>query len=269
MSDQEPPNAARLEKFRPFAELISSLTFLTRLPIPFARTLDLPPLTQSMRLFAVAGAIIGALNGLVLVGLQALNLPSLLCAALTCMFGLLITGGLHEDGLADSADGLFGGKTREDRLLIMRDSRIGSYGAMAVLTCLLARVASYEALLGFGAISCIAVMAAVGAFSRAMVVDLMWATKSARSDGLSVLAGRPGRNSALLAIFTGGGLALAAGLNLRPESGVVAVLGAAAVTGLMRRYAMRQIGGQTGDICGATQVLVEITMFVIFLAMIG
>ena len=71
------------------------------------------------------------------------------------------------------------------------------------------------------------------------------------------------------AIVTGGALAIVAGLNLRPESGVVAVLAAAGITGLIRRYAMRQIGGQTGDICGATQVLVEITMFVVFLAMIG
>ena len=269
MSDVLPPNDARPEKFRPFAELISSLSFLTRLPIPFARTIDPPALSQSMRFFAVAGAFIGALNGVVLVGLQALNVPSLLGAALTCIFGLMVTGGLHEDGLADSADGLFGGKTREDRLLIMRDSRIGSYGAMALMTCLLARAASYEVLLGLPVYACIAVMAATGAFSRAMVVDMMWATKSARSDGLSALAGRPGRNSALFAIVTGGALVFGAGLYLRPESGVVAVLAATGVTGLIRRYAMRQIGGQTGDICGATQVLVEITLFTVFLAMIG
>ena len=269
MNDVLPPNDVRSEKFRPFAEIISSLSFLTRLPIPFAKTLDPPPLAQSMRFFALAGAIVGALNGLVLEGLQALHVPSLLAAALTCMFGLLVTGGLHEDGLADSADGLFGGKTREDRLHIMHDSRIGSFGAMALITCLLARVASYEALLALPAYACIAIVAATAAFSRAMVVDMMWATKSARSDGLSVLAGRPGRGAALFAIVTGGALAIVAGLNLRPESGVVAVLAAAGITGLIRRYAMRQIGGQTGDICGATQVLVEITMFVVFLAMIG
>ncbi len=269
MSDATPPNDAREEKFRPFAEIIGSLSFLTRLPIPFARTLDMPPLAQSMRFFAVAGACIGGMNGLVLVGLQAINLPPLLAAAITCAFGLMLTGGLHEDGLADSADGLFGGKTREDRLLIMRDSRIGSYGTMALITCLLARAASYEALLALPAFVSISVMAATGAFSRAMVVDMMWATKSARSDGLSVLAGRPGRSAALFAIVTGGALVFFAGFTLRPESGVVAVLAAAAITGLIRRYAMRQIGGQTGDICGTTQVLAEIVMFAVFLAMIG
>lgn len=269
MSDVVPPNDARPSNFRPFAELICSLSFLTRLPIPFARTLDMPSLAQSMRFFAVAGAGIGALNGLVLVGLHWLHVPPLLAAAITCMFGLMLTGSLHEDGLADSADGLFGGKTREDRLRIMRDSRIGSYGALALMTCLLARAASYEVLLALPASTCIIIMAAVGAFSRAMMVDMMWATKLARSDGLAVLAGRPRRNAALFSIITGGALVIAAGFMLRPESGVIAVLAATGVTGLIRRFAMRSIGGQTGDVCGATQIIVEITLFAVFLAMIG
>ena len=269
MSDVLPPNDARPGKFRPFAELICSLRFLTRLPIPFARTLDMPALADSMRFFAVAGAAVGALNGLVLLGLHGVNLPPLMAATITCMFGLMLTGGLHEDGLADSADGLFGGKTRDDRLRIMRDSQIGSYGAMALITCLMVRVASYEVLLALPPMACLAIMAATGAFSRAMVVDMMWATKSARNDGLAVLAGRPSRNAALFAIITGGALVIAAGFNLRAESGIVAVLAATGITGLIRRYAMRLIGGQTGDICGATQVLVEITLFAVFLAMIG
>lgn len=269
MSDELPANAASARRLRPFAELLFSLGFLTRLPIPFTRTLDPPALSQSMRFFAVAGGIVGALNGLALVGLHVLHVPPLMAAAITCLLGTIVTGGLHEDGLADSADGLFGGKDRDQRLAIMRDSRIGSYGAVALITCLLARVGAYEALYGLAPITVILIAAAVGAFSRAMIVDMMWATRAARVDGLSVFAGRPGRNSALFAIFTGGVVTLAAGMTVKVESGVIAILAAAAVTGLLRRIAMRMIGGQTGDICGATQVLVEITMLAIFTSMIS
>jgi adenosylcobinamide-GDP ribazoletransferase len=269
MSDNPTPIAETGTRFRPFAELIFSLSFLTRLPIPFSRTLDPPALAQSMRFFAVAGALIGAANGVFLVLLHTLHVPPVMAAAFTCLFGLMVTGGLHEDGLADSADGLFGGKSRESRLEIMRDSRIGSYGAMALFSCLLARVGAFEALYNFPAWVSISIIASSAAFSRAMVVDLMWATRPARADGLSVFAGRPSRNSALFAIVIGGALVIATGALVRPESGVAAVLAALAITGMMRRTAVRLIGGQTGDICGATQVLVELSMLAVFTSMIG
>jgi adenosylcobinamide-GDP ribazoletransferase len=268
MSDTPPRLDAATSQFRPFAELIFSMSFLTRLPIPFARTLDPPPLSQSMRLFAVAGGMIGAINGLVYVGLLFLHVPPLMSAAITLLIGLMINGGLHEDGLADSADGLFGGKTREQRLAIMRDSRIGSYGAMALITCLLARAGALLTLSDLPPLTIIAILAAAASFSRVMVVDLVWATRPARNDGLSVFAGQPQRSTALFAIVTGAALAICAGLLIKQESGVIAVLAAAAVTGLVRYYAIKLIGGQTGDICGATQILTELVMLAVYTAMI-
>jgi adenosylcobinamide-GDP ribazoletransferase len=269
MSDTLPETNGETGKFRPFAELLFSLRFLTRLPIPFTRTLDPPLLSHSMRFFGFAGALIGALNGVVLIGLHALHLPSLMAATLTCAFGALVTGALHEDGLSDMMDGLFGGKSREQRLLIMRDSRIGNYGATALILAMLARVSAYEALINLPISTAILLLAAAGAFSRAMVVDLLWATKSARGDGLSVFAGRPGRNSALFAIITAGALTIFAGLQIKNASGVVAILAACVITAVLRRLAVRMIGGQTGDVCGAVQVLSEISMLATFSAMIG
>ncbi len=269
MSDIPPNTSGERGRFRPFAELLFSLRFLTRLPIPFTRTLDPPPLAESMRFFALAGAFIGTLNGLVLLGLHYLHLPALMAATLTCASAALITGALHEDGLSDMVDGLFGGKSREQRLLIMRDSRIGNYGAIALILAMLTRVAAYEALLNLSLTTVILIFAASGAFSRAMVVDLLWATRSARSDGLSVFAGRPGRNSALFAILFGGALTVCAGFQIQQASGVVAILAACAVTAVVRRLAIRMIGGQTGDVCGAVQVLSEIAMLAVFTSMIG
>jgi adenosylcobinamide-GDP ribazoletransferase len=269
MSDTLHKENEEPRKFRPFAELLVSLRFLTRFPVPFSRTIDPLPLSQGMRFFAVAGLLIGAISGFILVGLRSLHVPVLMAAAFTCMLGALITGALHEDGLADTVDGLFGGKTREQRLLIMRDSRIGTYGAIALGLAMLIRVGAYEALFTLPSTTTILLIAAAGGFSRAMVVDMMWATRPARSDGLSVLAGRPGRNTALFAIASGGAFTVYAGLGVQDVSGFIAILAALAVTGLLRRLAMQQIGGQTGDICGAVQVLSEIVMLAVFTSMIG
>lgn len=269
MSDTLPNANGENRKFRPFVELLFSLSFLTRLPIPFVRTFDPPPLAQSMRFFSIAGAVVGGLNGLVLMALQSLHVQSLMACALTCAIGTLITGALHEDGLSDMVDGFFGGRSREQRLTIMRDSHIGNYGAMALIFAVLARVGAYQALIVLPILSVVILLAAAGAFSRAMVVDLMWATRNARNDGLSVFAGRPSRNSALFAIISGGALVVYAGTRIEGYSGALAILAACAVTALLRRLAMRMIGGQTGDVCGAVQVLSEIAMLAVFTAMIG
>ena len=255
-------------RIRPVSELLLALRFLTRMPIPFARTVDPVPLASAMRMFAVAGALIGAVNGLVLVGLSYLHLPGLIAGFLTVGFGLFLTGALHEDGLADTADGLFGGRTRERRLEIMRDSRIGTYGACALILFLVIKAEAYQALLNLPMWQSVVTMAAVGAFSRAMVVDMMWATRPARTDGLAAQAGRPTRNAGLFAIVTGGALALWAGWPTAPILGVEAMLVALVITGLMRRLATRLVGGQTGDICGAVQVLVECGMLLTYLASI-
>ena len=268
MNDNFHQNSEGSGRFRPISEILLALRFLTRLPIPFARTVDPVPLASAMRMFAVAGACVGALNGFMLLGLSYLHLPGQIDAILTVGFGLFLTGALHEDGLADTADGLLGGHTRERRLEIMRDSRIGTYGACALILALLIRVEAFQALVTYPFWQAVAILSAVGAFSRAMVVDMMWATRPARTDGLAAFAGRPNRNAGLFAIVTGGALAVLAGWPTAPILGAEAMLVALVTTGLMRRLATRLVGGQTGDICGAVQVLVEIGMLLTFLASI-
>jgi adenosylcobinamide-GDP ribazoletransferase len=269
MNDTSQPTSENTWKIRPFAETLLALRFLTRLPIPFTRTLDLPPLASAMRFFPVAGAIIGAISAGVLIGANTLGLPSLLAAATALAVGTLVTGALHEDGLADVADGFGGGKTREERLEIMRDSRIGTYGTIALVLSYLARAAIYETLSGEQPLTILALFAGAAAFSRALVVDLLWATRPARSDGLSVFAGRPSRRSALFSLIIGGiGAAVAAGVVLSPEVSILAITSAGIMLALMRALSMRQIGGQTGDVCGAVQVLTELTMLTVYVSTI-
>ena len=169
MSDTLPSDGEHDARFRPLAEMLAALRFLTRLPIPFARTVDPVPLSQAMRSFPLAGAAIGAANGLVLEAVGHLHIPTLMATGLALGFGLFITGALHEDGLADTADGLFGGHTRERRLEIMRDSRIGSYGACALGLAFLIKAGAYQALLDLPFWQVIGILAGVGAFSRTMV----------------------------------------------------------------------------------------------------
>jgi adenosylcobinamide-GDP ribazoletransferase len=269
MSDTLSNSPENRRGFRPFAEILVSLRFLTRIPIPFISTIDPPSLARSMRFFGVAGAVIGAVNGIALVALSWLHLPAMMAAVLTSGFGLVLTGALHEDGLADTADGLFGGRDHERRLLIMKDSRIGTYGASALMVALLLRISAYMTLLALPNYIIILLLAATGAFSRAMVVDMMWATKSARSDGLSTSVGRPSRNSALFVILTSGILTLCAGAFVFADVGLLALAAASLLTALLRRTAIRLIGGQTGDICGAVQVVAELGMLVAIAARIG
>ena len=137
---------------------------------------------------------------------------------------------MHEDGLADVADGFGGGHTREQRLEIMRDSRIGTYGTIALCLTFIGRAAIYETLSGVEPLTILALLAGAAAFSRSLVVDLLWATRPARSDGLSVFAGRPGKRSALFSLLTGGiGAAVAVGLALSPEIAVIAIIAAGIV----------------------------------------
>ena len=263
------PTSENTWKIRPFAETLLALSFLTRLPIPFVRTLDMPPLAQAMRFFPLAGALIGCISAGVLIGANMLGLPSLLAAVIALSVGTLVTGALHEDGLADVADGFGGGKTREARLEIMRDSRIGTYGTIALVLSYIGRAAIYETLSGAQPLTILALFAGAAAFSRALVVDLLWATRPARSDGLSVFAGRPSRRSALFSLMTGGiGAAVAAGFVLSPEISVLAIAAAGIILALMRALCMRQIGGQTGDVCGAVQVLTELTMLAVYVSTI-
>jgi adenosylcobinamide-GDP ribazoletransferase len=259
--NQEPESTGQI---RPLAEVIGALKFLTRLPIPLARTVDHVPLHQSMRFFAVAGAVIGAAVGGVLWALLFVKVPPLLAAVLAYAMGIVITGALHEDGVADTFDGLAGDQDRERRLEIMRDSRNGTFGTLALVVTAAAKISCLFALTQLAGPVVVAICAAAAAFSRALIVDLLWATKPARSNGLSHMAGRPSRNTVLLAVISGAVLVFYAGYLTHLVAAVYALALALCVTAIIRRWAVAKIGGQTGDICGAAQVLSEIAILIAF-----
>ncbi|MGE4279047.1 MAG: adenosylcobinamide-GDP ribazoletransferase [Magnetospirillum sp.] len=232
-------------------DLLLAVSFLTRLPVPFCPAYVEGGLARAMRLFPLAGAVVGALGGAVFLAAH-MVLPPLGAALLALLVAIVLTGALHEDGLADTADGLGARGGREKRLEVMRDSRSGAYGVLALLFSLGLRAAALAAapsgLAGLGA------MVAAAAFSRACVPALMQVLPPARADGLGAGAGTPHAGIAASALVLGCVLAaLGCGMDAAPAVLVSLVV----VIGLVW-LARRQFGGYTGDILGACQQLAEI-----------
>lgn len=174
----------------------------------------------------------------------------------------LLTGGLHEDGLADSADGLFGGKDRDHALTIMKDSRIGSYGVIALVVSFGLRASALAALGALGS-TWLAPAALLGAaaFSRALMIWHWSHLPPARSGGTAVAVGQPQPQARLLALCMGGALTLPL-LACGVSPGAL-VLSLAVTTGaamLFTRLAHNKINGHTGDTIGATQQITEMAL---------
>ncbi|MES2846950.1 MAG: adenosylcobinamide-GDP ribazoletransferase [Pseudomonadota bacterium] len=232
-------------------DIRAAFGLLTRLPVRGVAG-DASRGAASAWAWPIVGAIVGAAVALAgSVGLM-LGLPVAWVAAVCLAVSSLMTGALHEDGLADTADGLFGGWTVERRLEIMKDSHVGSYGVLALLLVTLARWSALTALLAAGGHW--GALIAVGAVSRAPMAVLMAALPQARRGGLSAAVGRPSQGVAVAAV----GVAVLLGLIF----GGFAVLGMVVLAGVacagLGWAAKARIGGQTGDILGASQQLAEV-----------
>ncbi|MFV2053088.1 adenosylcobinamide-GDP ribazoletransferase [Aliiroseovarius sp. YM-037] len=240
------------EKLVESSDVVTALQLLTRLPLPAT---DAPKRSaQAVWAYPVAGVVVGALAALVgTIGLW-LGLNTAIVAALTLLTFTVTTGAMHEDGLADSADGLWGDWDRARRLEIMRDSRIGTYGVIALVMSFIVRWAALTAIVSWE-IGLFAPLIAVGAVSRVpMAVLLAW-LPAARSDGLGATVARPEARAVALTIAIG----VIASLLFVGWAIVWIAFWIALTTLAVGRIARSKIGGQTGDILGASQQVAEIT----------
>ncbi len=236
-------------------DIVFCLVFFTRLPLP-AFDFGKRTLGQAIWAAPVAGVVVGVAGGLVYLAALMLGVPVAVAAALTLAATMLLTGCLHEDGLSDVADGFGGGGTRERKLEIMRDSRIGAYGASALMMSALIRWSAIAALAN-PLYVCTALIAAHAA-SRALLPAFMRMLPPARTVGLGAGAGAVAREPALVALVMGAAALLA----LSPPGLVAAAIVLAAVFFGFRALCLRQIGGQTGDTLGALQQAGEIAALV-------
>ncbi|WP_299553161.1 adenosylcobinamide-GDP ribazoletransferase [uncultured Tateyamaria sp.] len=234
----------------------AALVLLTRLPMPALPDHAFAHGARAVWAYPVAGLVLGGLLALFAAVLSGLGLNPPIVAGLTLGALVVLTGAMHEDGLADTADGLWGGHDRERRLEIMKDSRIGAYGVLALILVMGLRW------LGLAEVSWTGLIAAL-MLSRAMMPPLMLALPHARSTGLSHSVGAPNMGAAVAAVLIGSvGAILLAG-----SAGLMATLVAGAVTFGVGLVANAKIGGQTGDILGATQVLTEIAVLLTLVTM--
>jgi adenosylcobinamide-GDP ribazoletransferase len=243
------------------ADIRVSLLVCTRLPLSSCAPIESHDVARASWALPVAGVLVGAAGAAAFWGASELRLPPAIAAALALAATLLVTGCLHEDGLADTADGFGGGWDRSRKLEIMRDSRLGTYGACALAMSLLLR---WAALAAFASpAQAAAALIAAHVVARAALPAFMHAVPPARADGLSAHAGRPSRPAAatagLIAVPT---IALTLGL---PATAIGLVLATSAGF-LMACLCLRQIGGQTGDVLGALEQVTEIVILLTAIA---
>jgi adenosylcobinamide-GDP ribazoletransferase len=229
-------------------ELAEAFCLLTRLPAGRFLSAGFQSAPAScVWAYPIVGLVVGLLGALAFGLATRLGMAPVLAAAWSLVVMIGVSGGFHEDGLADTADGFGGGNSRERKLQIMRDCHIGSFGTIALVLSLAVRVIA----IATSAAPAIVVAAVLG---RAAIVGILLLSKPARPDGLA--ASLQHRSAARSAAALG--FAAAISLVLLPPSTVLVVLSvSAASVWAMTWLAFRQIGGYTGDVLGATEVAVE------------
>jgi len=238
-----------------WAVFLLALQFLTRLPLPADVGWTPERMAATPRWHPGVGILIGLICATVF-GVAAQVFPPAIAAILSTVAGLLATGCFHEDGLADACDGLGGGATRDRALEIMRDSRIGTYGAAALGTTILGKVLTLAAL----PVALVPwVLIAGHAASRASSVLVIATSVYVRDHGTGkpVLEGVSGASLGL-ALGTGAAAVLSLALVAPPATIVGGLAGLGAGHVLMRARFERRLGGYTGDCLGAIQQMSEI-----------
>lgn len=230
-------------------EFGAAVMLLTRLPVGWLVGERAPAPARCLWAYPLVGGLIGAGGAAAFVLARRVSMPPLLAAVWTMAVLALLTGALHEDGLADLADGFGGGTTREKKLTIMQDSRIGSYGVLALVLAMAIRIAALASLLRPAA-----ALIAASALSRAAMAAPVLLLPTARAEGLGAGLAGAGLISAAVCCGLAAGVAFAA----LPAAAAAAAIGTAVLSALaIAGLARAQIGGYTGDVLGACAVVAE------------
>ncbi len=247
---------------------LTAVMFFTRLPCPAWVDHNPTYLNRSRKYFALVGWVVGAIAAGVFAA-AAYAFPSALAATLSTAAGVYVTGAFHEDGFADVCDGFGGGWTRERILEIMKDSRVGAFGAVGMVLLLLGKVQALAALGDLtGAWPTAAVLVFAHAASRFVATTFVYTHDYVREGPAAkakpVASERLGRGELVVgAAFAVAPMALLPG---RWAALALAVLLAYATKVLLGRFFTRHIGGYTGDCLGATQQLAEVIIYLTLLA---
>ncbi|WP_318390386.1 adenosylcobinamide-GDP ribazoletransferase [Enterobacter sp.] len=233
----------------------ATLSFITRLPVParWVQGLSIDQYVRGIVCFPLVGVVLGVLSGLVFLGLQS-GFGAPLAALFSVLALALLTGGFHLDGLADTCDGVFSARTRERMLEIMRDSRLGTHGGLALVFVLIAKILAVSEL-SLRGLPMIAVMASACAAGRGCAALLMYGHRYAREEGLgNLFIGKISLWQTTVTLGLTAVLAMAfLGMHGLMATGVTIL-----VIYLLGLLLKRTLGGQTGDTLGAAIELGEV-----------
>ena len=240
--------------------LTLAVHFLTRIPTPFEVDYSPERLNAASRYYPLVGAIIGIVAALAF-GIANLVLPTIVAVLIATAATALLTGAFHEDGLADTFDGISGAYDRARSLEIMTDSRIGTFGALALIIVISAKVAALSSLPDTTTI--ITALIAAHIISRTSTVIVMATSRYAKPDGIAGPQDQPLRPiNTIIATLTALITIAALAFFLSPTAALLATAGA--ITGhiLIRLYFQPRLGGHTGDTLGATQQITELAIYI-------
>lgn len=239
-----------------------ALSFFSRLPVPADTPYSSERMNQAGRYFALVGVLLGGLTAFSYI-LFSQWFPAQVSLVLMMTFSLMLTGAFHEDGLTDMADGIGGSMNGERRLAIMKDSRIGTYGACTLIMALLAKFVFLSALVADGWV--VAALVVSYSLSRAVAASLIYDMPYVSDPDTSKskpLANRQKKGELLFSLLCGILPCLWFGLKMTLVLCMVAVI----FRWLFRRWLMARIGGFTGDCLGAAQQLMELLAYLVLIA---
>jgi len=255
------PDISDVRFSQPVRDVLQGLGLLSRLPVRVDPEAARERGAAASWAWPLAGALFGLIAAVAASLSLWLGLGAGIAAALVIAVQVICTGAMHEDGLADSADGLWGGYDRDRRLEIMKDSRIGTYGVLALVLAMILRWSALSALFATGHVW--GALIGVAAISRAPMAAVMGWLPAARPSGLSQGVGQPSQDTVRFGFIAAGLVGFVfLGLTVVPVAAFVAATAFAA-----GRIAQDKIGGQTGDILGATQQLSEIAALAVLVAL--
>ncbi|CAN5311022.1 adenosylcobinamide-GDP ribazoletransferase [soil metagenome] len=251
---------------RQLALFLTAVQFLTRIPVPTLKAFEPDWTARSARYFPLVGALVGLASGAVLIGASYVwtgVLPALLATAV----GIAITGAFHEDGLADTADGLGGGQTPARRLEIMKDSRLGTFGVLALGVALALKVSALGQTPVWPAI--LALVAAHAGGRGAAVLTMRLLPYAGDREATKVKPTADGVTNGEVAVALAfAALAIGPAAVTAPTATAAALLAGAVAAFVMARLARRLIGGWVGDTLGATEQVFEICFLLVFTGLV-
>lgn len=231
---------------------------------------DMPAivLARAMPMFPFVGVGIGLVGGAVLLLLNWLSIPAPVAAIASLAALVWLTGALHEDGLADIADGFGGGADRDAKLAIMHDSRIGSYGVLALVVNFAIKATALGVVASESVWLAAAILVAAAAWSRALFAPLMRWLPAAREDGIGAGAGMPTSTESWKGLALGAAMALLFSLTGAGGGAIIALAAGGLAIFIVGWLALDHIGGYTGDVLGAGQQAAETTTLIVFSAIV-